>query len=161
MAYTTATLNTREPMVDLKRRPTKTFIDWVTQLVADVDASPARLQVTSVTGQTASISTTPIVTGSLATGLYRVTWYARVTTPATTGAATSSLTVTAGWTDGGVTCTYSGAAMTGNTTGTVQSQTLMVNVDAATPVTYATTYASNTAGQMVYKLSLVLEQVNA
>ena len=161
MAYTTATLNTREAMVDLKRRPSKTFIDWMTQLVADVDAAPARLQTTTATTQNASISTTPIVTGTLSTGLYRVTWYARVTTPATTGAATSSLTVTAGWTDGGVTCTYSGAAMTGNTTGTVQSQSVMVNVDAATPVTYATTYASDTAGQMVYKLYLVLEQINA
>jgi len=161
MAYTTATLNTHEAMVDAKRRPSKTFIDWMTQLVADVDAAPARLQTASVSGQHASIGTTAIQTGSLATGLYRVTWYARVTTPATTGAATSSLTVTLGWTDGGVTCTYSGAAMTGNTTGTVQSQTQMVNVAAASPITYATTYASNTAGQMVYKLTLVLEQVNA
>lgn len=161
MAYTTATLNTKEPMVDLKRRPSKTFIDWVTQLVADVDSAPSALKVVAVTTQNASIGTTPIATGTLSTGLYRVTWYARITTPATTGAATSSLTVTVGWTDGGVSCSYSGAAMTGNTTTTVQSQTQMVQLDAASPVTYATTYASNTAGQMVYKLSLVLEQVNA
>lgn len=161
MAYTSATLNTKEPMVDAKRRPSKTFIDWVTQLVADVDAAPARLQTVTATTQNASISTTPIVTATLATGLYRVSWYARVTTPATTGAATSSLTVTVGWTDGGVTCTYSGTAMTGNSTTTVQSQSQLINVDAATPVTYATAYASNTAGQMVYKLYVLLEQVNA
>lgn len=160
MAYTTASLNTKEPMVDLKRRPSKTFIDWVTQLVADVDSAPSALKVVTATTQNASIGTTPIPTGTLSTGLYRVTWYARITTPATTGAGTSSLTVTLGWTDT-VSCTYSGSAMTGNTTGTVQSQTQVVNIDAASPITYATTYASDTAGQMVYTLSLVLEQVSA
>lgn len=161
MSYTTASLNVKDPMVDEKRRPTKTFIDWMTQLVQDVDAAPSSLQVVTATSQSASISTTPISTGALSSGLYRLTWYARITTPATTGAATSSLTVTVGWTDGGVTCTLSGAAMTGNTTGTVQSETVLMNIEAASPVTYATTYDSDTAGEMVYQLFLVLEQVSA
>lgn len=157
MAYQAPALNVKDPMVDLQRRPTKGFIDWMTALTTSVETSPSTYTPVSLTGQGASIGTTAIPTATLSEGLYRVTWSARITTPATTGAATSSLTVTLGWTDQGLACTVSGTAMTGNTTTTTQSGTQMVRVDGASPITYATTYASNTAGQMRYRLDLVLE----
>ena len=160
MSFLTAPLNAKEPMVDQHRRPTSTFLDWVTALSQDVDAAPAGFAPTSVTGQTATISTTPIIAAALSAGLYRVTWYARITTAATTGAATSSLTMTVYWTDG-VSCSYTGAAMTGNTTATTQSDTQMIRVDSATPVSYSAAYASDTAAEMTFSLALVLEQVSA
>ena len=160
MAFQQAALNVKDPMVDLQRRPTKGFIDWMTSLLSEVESAPSTYAPVSLTGQSASIGTTPIPVATLSSGLYRVTWSARITTPATTGAATSSLTVTLGWTDATLACTISGAALTGNTTTTTQSATQLVRVDAASPITYATTYASNTAGQMVYRLDVVLEAVS-
>ena len=81
-----------------------------------------------------------------------------ITTAATTS---SSLTVTVGWTEGAVPLTVSGAAMTGNTTTTVQNATQVLQVDGSTPVTYATTHASSGATAMVYELTVLLEQLQA
>jgi hypothetical protein len=53
----------------------------------------------------------------------------------------------------------SGAAMTGNTTTTVQNATQVLQIDGSTPVTYATTYASSGATAMVYELTVLLEQL--
>jgi len=157
MAYTTAPLNAYEPIVDTQRRPSKTFIDWITSLTQDVDAAPARLDTVELTAQAASISTTPIGTPD-ADGLYRVTFYARITRAATVS---SSLTVTLSWTHNGVTVTHSFSAVTGNTTTTFQSDSLLIRADAATPVSYATTYVSNGATTMQHSLDIVLEQVQA
>lgn len=158
MSFSTAPLNVHEPMVDERRRPSKTFIDWVTNLVGDVDASPARLKRTSVSGQTAAISATPIPTEALSAGWYRVTVYARVTTAA---GVSSSLTPTITHTDTGQTCTQSGTALTSNAIGTPASWTFLVYSDAASPISYSTAYASAGAPAMIYKLDVILEQLDA
>lgn len=160
MAFQQAALNVKDPMVDLQRRPSKGFIDWMTALLGEVESAPSTYTPVSLTGQSASIGATAIPAATLTAGLYRVTWSARITTRASTGAQTSSLTVTLGWTDATLACTVSGTAITGNTTTTTQSSTQLLKVDASSPITYATTYASNTAGQMVYRLDLVLEAVS-
>jgi hypothetical protein len=54
-----------------------------------------------------------------------------------------------------------GAAMTSNTTTTVQSDTVLVAIDASTPLTYSTAYSSTGATAMAYSLWLVAEQVDA
>lgn len=137
---------------------TRVFQQWLLSVTTRVQTSATVTKVVTLTAQTASISTTPIVpAGTLASGLYRISWYQRVTTAA---AMSSSLTTTISWTDGGASQAFSGAAMTGNTTSTNQSGEILVNVDGATAVSYATTYASNAAAQMVYKLSIVVELVN-
>jgi len=161
MSVQTAPLNAQEPIVDSKRRPSQAFIDWFTPMLEQVDAAPSGFAPVELVGQNAAISTTPIPTSGLNAGLYRATWYARITTVASTGAGTSSLTVSIAWSDLSVTQSFSGAAMTGNLVTTVQSETFLMYVDAATPVTYATAYASDTASQMRYRLSLVLERVSA
>ncbi len=51
--------------------------------------------------------------------------------------------------------------MTGNTTATNQSEVWPLHIDASSPVSYSTTYASNVAATMVYALYLVLETVIA
>lgn len=122
-----------------------------------IDSNPS--QVTTpvvVQAQNTTITTTPIPTGALAGGLYRVTYSAQVTTAA---ASTSSLTVTLSWTNSGNNETFTGAAMTGNTVGTSQSNTQLVQIDPSTPVSYAAVYASNPSGAMKYTLAVVLEAI--
>lgn len=132
------------------------FIQQSTQAAA----APLRLKQVTLTNQGASIGGTDFSGGTLIAGYYEVRTYARITTPATTGAATSSLTITIGWTEGGVSQTRTFAALTGNTTSTsLADPMLTILVDSNSPVTYTTTYASNTAGQMKYKLSLILSRV--
>jgi len=107
----------------------------------------------SLTGQSASIGATSIAPGQVASGLYRLAYYARITQGATTS---SSLIVTLGWTDHGQALTASGTAMTANTVTTFQSGTLMVYLDALTPITYATTYASVGGQAMTYQVYVLL-----
>lgn len=135
----------------------KDFGNWLqTSIVNTVANAPSFFPSVSLTSQNASIGTTPIPLPSLATGLYRVTTYARITT---VDAVSSSLTVTISWTEGAVALSLSGAAMTGNTTTTVQSNTATIQIDASSPISYSTTYASNTPGSMKYKLIVLVEAV--
>jgi hypothetical protein len=135
----------------------KDFGNWMfTSLVQQIANAPTVYPSVTLTAQSASIGTTPIPLPSLATGTYRVTTYARITTA---DAVSSSLTITITWTDGAIACSLSGAAMTGNTTSTVQSNTALVQIDAATPISYSVTYASNTPAAMKYKLIVLVEAV--
>lgn len=157
MALTSAPLNANEPMVDEKRHPTKTFLQWVTSFTARVDTSPSRTKTVDLAAQGAAIGTTAIGSPS-ATGLYRVSVYQRITTVA---GVSSSLTTTIAWTESGVACSQAGAALTGNLTTTTGSFTLLIRADAATPISYSTAYASNAAGVMKYRISITLESVSA
>ena len=159
MSFQQAPLNVNEAMVDERRRPSKTFIEWITSaLVTPVETAAQRLAAVSVSGQSASIGTTAIPTAALTAGLYLVSYYARITQA---GTVSSSLTVTLHWTESTLALTVTGAAMTGNTTTTVQSGTHLVRIDASSPVSYSTTYASVGATAMQYRLDVVLERVAA
>lgn len=127
---------------------------WLGDGFAVVDTTSQRKAKANLSDQHASLGATPFALGTIPAGVYRVSYIARITTPAATS---SSLTVTVAWTSGAVTITQSGAAIVGNTTATVQFGTLILRVDAATPITYATTYASDVADEMRYSLDLVLE----
>lgn len=111
---------------------------------------------TTLTAQHASIGATALQLPGLTAGRYRVSWYARVTTP---DPVSSSLTVTIGWTESALPLQISGAALTGNLTTSVQSGSVLVEADGASAITYATTYVSNTPGTMQYRLSVVAEAV--
>jgi hypothetical protein len=158
MAFTTAPFPAQDAIVDRDRRPTRVFLDWTTALAGDVDASAARISTVEVEDQSASIGATAIPVGALAAGYYRVTTFARIVRAATTS---SSLIVAVQFTDAAVTCTHTGAAVTGNTTGTVQSLSWLVRIDQGTPVTYTTTYASVGGTSMQYDLAIIVEQVQA
>jgi hypothetical protein len=112
----------------------------------------------SLTNQSASIGATDFSGGGLSAGLYRLTYYTRITQAATTS---SSLTVTLDWQDGGVAPSISGAAITGNTTTTIQSNTVLVRIDGSSPVRYSTTYSSVGATPMKHSLYITLEEVLA
>lgn len=157
---------------DRKRFPKPTDIDpseyninplWADAFIqqsAQAAATPLRLNQVELQNQGASIGATDISGGGIAAGYYEVRSYARITTPATTGAATSSLTIAIGWTEGGVSQTRTFTALTGNTTATSLADPLLtILVDANSPITYAITYASNTAGQMRYRATFILSRV--
>ena len=107
----------------------------------------------------------PAVTVSyLPAGLYRISCYAHVTQAATVS---SSLTVTLWWTEGGASKSYSGAAITGSTTTTTQSLSVLVRMDASAlqlcnpSYLYTTTYGSVGATVMKYSLDVTLELIKA
>lgn len=134
--------------------------DAFVQQSTQAAAAPLRLNQVELTNQGASIGATDFSGGSISSGYYEVRTYARITTEASTGGKTSSLTVAIGWTEGGVVQTETFTALTGNTTGThMASPMLTFLADGNSPITYTTTYASNTAGEMKYRLTVILSRV--
>ena len=133
------------------------WVQWWTDLRQMATDSP-RVVVSpvSLTGQGSSIATTNISPGQVAAGLYRLSYYARVT-----GAAfvSSSLVTTLGWTDHGQALTVSGPGLTANDVTIPETLTVMAYLDALTPITYETSYASVGAVTMVYELYVTLESV--
>jgi hypothetical protein len=147
----------RDAMIDERGLVRRIWQVWFRNLTNAVNDAPARIQTIALVGQSASIGATSIPSATLTAGLYRVTWYLRISTAAGTS---SSVTVTIGWTDDTVTMSLSGAAVTGNTTTTSQTQTSLLAVDNASPVTYATVYSSAGSPAMQYALDITLEAVS-
>jgi len=145
-------------LVDKQGRLTPSWSRWFSLFPETLGAIPSRINMISLTNQEASIGATDFAGGTLLDGLYRASYHARITRAATTS---SSLTVTFSWTDSGVAKSYAGAAITGNTTATNQSGSVLSRIDKAAAVNYATTYASIGATTMQYGLDLVLERVKA
>lgn len=147
--------NRRDP---LEGTLSDVWVRWFDQLGLVTEQAPSRIATVELTAQAASISATDMTDGTLSAGLYEVKFYARITQA---GTVSSSLTVTLDWTDGGVTPSFSGAAITGNTTTTFQSETKLIRIDSTSPVRYSTTYASVGATPMNYSLDVVLNEVRA
>jgi len=129
---------------------------WLQSISDGVQSSPSSISPQSLTAQVASIGVTPIPLGSVNQGLWRLTFYAKVTTAASVS---SSLSITFGWTDTDA-CSVTSAAMTGNTVTTTSTGTVLIYVDGGTPITYSTTYAS-VGTPMAYKLSILVERCDA
>jgi hypothetical protein len=121
-----------------------------------LNRTPQTLDTVQASTQEASISATTFAILSVSPGMYRLSMGARISRAATTS---SSLIVTFGWVSSGVSCTTSSAAMTGNTTATVGSLTVLVRVDEATAITYATTHVSVGGTTMQYSLDVSCEQI--
>jgi len=133
----------------------KSWQIWLQQsLVDQVQSAPSSLRIVVLIDQNATIGATPIPLASITAGQYRLQWYARITTP---DGVASSLTISAGWTESATTLSISGAAMTGDTTTTVQTGTLLLQADANAAITYSAVYSSNTPGAMRFRLSISLE----
>lgn len=150
-----------EPPIDPK---TGTFswrlLRWFNGLRSSVDAASTLVPqgVVQRSGETATIGTTAIPTASLAAGLYEVNWYAQVLTAA---GVSSSFQVTISWTRNAVGQSFTGTLKNGNTTATNEpDKSLLIHIDAATPVSYAVAYASNPAAAMEYELNVTLRVVS-
>lgn len=122
-----------------------------------VETSPQRRAAVSLEDQGAAIAATSIPISGLTSGVYRLSYIARITRAASTS---SSLTVTLQWTHGGVSISQAGAAITGNTTATQQNAHLLIYADQGTPIRYSTAYASVGATSMQYALIVIAEAVN-
>lgn len=142
--------------LESSRIMTRPWVAWLTDLVQKVNNDPTVVSSVSVTAKSASISATTFPREISASGLYRIGYFARITTAATTS---SSLTVTIGGVSGGVTCSVSGSAITGNTTATVQAGNIYFQSDVSTNLTYATTYVSSGGTAMVYSVWMTVERV--
>lgn len=141
---------------DVRNLLTREWIRYLQSVVNIVNLSARKLASVSKTAQTASLSATALDTGTLDPGVYRVSYSTRITTAASTS---SSLTITMAWTDGSVSQSQSGAALTGNTTTTQQNDTWLLHIDKGTTITYATTYASSGGTAMQYSVYIVAEQI--
>ncbi len=129
---------------------------YLTVLVNRVLSTQWIVANTSLTAQAAAITSTAIGP-ALPAGLYSASYYARITQAASVS---SSLTAALTWTDGGVSQSYSGSAITGNTTASSQSQSVpLIKVDAGSTVQYSTAYSTSGATPMQYALSVVLYRV--
>lgn len=144
------------PLVDKSGFITRWWDDWFLALTGTVQNAPVSIgSMISLQAQSASIGTTDIASELLPEGWYRVTTFVRITTPASVS---SSLTVEINSTDGGVSYGFTFAAITGNTTDTVQSETKLMKVDGSAPCTFVTTYVS-VGTPMQYSIDIILEQV--
>lgn len=133
---------------------TKPYADWLLALVQQSATVAQAVGKLALTAQAGAIGLTPIV--SQAAGLYRVSWHARVTTPAS---GSSSLTVTITSTEGASVCTQSGPALIANVTTAPQSGSVMVKADPNTPISLSTAYAS-VGTAMLYDLDVVVERMS-
>lgn len=143
-------------LVDSSGSLTRVARQWFLSITQRLQNAAYGKGFVSLTTKSASIGTTTIPLSQVDSGTYRLNWYARVTTAA---GVSSSLAVNFGWTDGGVAQSFAGTAVTGNTTTTWTSGSVVVQSDGNTPLTYSTTYASNPASAMVYSLNVVAEQI--
>jgi hypothetical protein len=148
----------QDRVLDERGRFRTVWVIWLQQLLENQNR--AAMQVVGpviLEDVTGALAVTPFLTPALRGGLYRVSYYVRIVNPAGTS---SSVAVSVGWTDKGVPCQASGAAVTGNTITSTGTGTFLLSADASTPVTYSTTYSSTPAG-MRYRLALWLEEVPA
>lgn len=144
-----------EVVIDTNRIINRRWYLWLFQLWGRVRESVAQVGSAFVrSSQTAAIVTATVYT-TTQTGLYRISYRMRVTLAASVS---SSLTMTLGWREGGVTQSQAGAALTGNTTTTQQNGTLFVRADSGTTITAAVAYTS-VGTAMQYATDVAVEQV--
>ena len=168
MADTTSQLVPRTPAVEEKTNEATKKKEYVfttpmniffRQLRQDVNSTARAVAQAPVieTDRNASIATTDLlVPVSAVNALYTFTYGARVTV---VDGVSSSVIPVLSWTWGGVVQTKTFATMNGNTTTTTASESYLFRADASAPITYATTYASNTPGAMHYDFYAVLATV--
>lgn len=148
----------RDPIASKDGVLTPAWHGYLGRLPLTLDSTPIRVASVALTDQGASIGATNMAPAGLPAGVYRVTYYARISVP---GTVSSSLEVDFNWTDSGIAQGFPGSAITGNTTSTSSSETVMFRMDAGGAVYYATTYASAGATSMQHSLYIELEMVKA
>lgn len=127
---------------------------WLSSLVLAVNNAAPVVGAITLSNQTAAITTTSVPIQSVTQGTYRVTYDMRKTAVG----ASSSLTMTIGWTDGGVACSQTFTALTTNSTSATQSGSLQLRADANSAITYAVAYSS-TGATLTYRVTVNVEQM--
>jgi hypothetical protein len=135
----------------------RVWIDYFAAVGIRIDQQTHTLTVQQFFNLSGNIPPTPLPLEALSAGLYRLTYYTRITVPASVS---SSLQIGFGWTDGAVSCEILADPLTTNTIGTVQSNTLMVQNDQAAPLTYSVIYTTSGGTPMQFTLTIVVEQIS-
>lgn len=136
------------------------FMRWFSGLSARVDSVPQRLGKETLTGQHASIGTTPLDIDTVTQGIWRISVTVRVTTPGSVAPCTIQVSIL--WTERAVVQIESGAVLAGNLTTTREGKTFIIRTDGASPISYSTTYADGGgATPMAYSLDIVAEELSA
>lgn len=155
MALTLPPIPFKDAAVERDGKLTRSFISFLLPFLARVNAAATALVSVALTAQSAAIPTTALIPLP-ASGRYRVSVHARVTTAAGTS---SSLIPTISYTSDGIACTQSGAALTSNDVTQPASWIFLVKADASTPISYATSYTSAGVPALVHDLDLIVEGV--
>jgi len=134
----------------------RSWLEWFARLVSTLASIPNVVNGTVLEDQGASISATDFSGTFIPAGLYRASYRIRVSRAA---GVSSSLTVTLAWTGDSVAQSFTGAALTGNTTATYQQGTVILRSDADALVTFAVTYGSVGAPTMQYEIDVFLEKL--
>ncbi len=128
--------------------------NWFQGIANAINITPASVGTTTLTAQHATVTAAPLTMQTLSAGLYRLTYYLRITRAATSS---SSLTAAFAWTDGGQACSVTESAVTGNTLTTTQAGVVPFQIDAATTPTVTLTYASSGVTTMQFAFTASLE----
>jgi hypothetical protein len=146
----------QDAVIESARNPvlTKVWAVFFRGLSSRSEGAAVAVKAIAVAAQAAAIPTTDLI--PLASGLYRVSYRFRVSTAA---GVSSSLQLTVTTTEGGIPCTQSSAAYTGNATNAPQSGAFIVKADPSSPLAYSVAYASNPASAMQYELDIRVESL--
>lgn len=150
-----------DPVVEPSLLGSVPWLEWLSEVSRVLDRSPQRAQQKVYTGtvsledQAASVASTTIAS-PLAAGLYRVSYYARITQAATSS---STLDVTIGWGDDDQTQTFAGATINGNTVTTYQNDSFLIHVTGGGGITYQLDYTSTGATVMQYRFDIYVEEM--
>ena len=124
---------------------------------------PSEIVTIDLTAQTAAIAATNIIASAPATGMYRISWTADITTAGTTSVLGGTAGFQVGYTsptDSVAKLTVSGNSITSaaNTTGTAVGGSIVVYAKTGTAITYQYDYTS-TGTAMAYELHIKLERM--
>lgn len=134
------------------------FLQWLQWLVGLVMRAPVRMTPdVNLTAQAASIAATDLAPVQYS-GVYRISHFLHITRAATTS---SSVQLVVSFVSDGTTLTNTSTAVTGNTTTTFQTGSILVYIDGGTTPSFTVTYASVGATSAQYRLTLLLELCNA
>jgi hypothetical protein len=146
----------RDRIVDKSGYPTEVFVKYFEGQEQGLQAAASNIgQALTPSGNT-STATTEIATSKIGNGVYRLSFYMEVVTPA---GASSDLTITFAWTSSGVAKTKTSATMNGNTATTFLDGSLTIHADGDSPITYSTVYNSNPAAAAIFGVWVTLERI--
>lgn len=133
-------------------RLTRPAIDYLTALVSSVSSTASRISSIELSAQSGDIAATDISSGDLAAGMYRLWYYLSITAAGALG----TLTLTLDWTEDGIARTFTSTALDETNTSKHTEGALLIRIDGASPVRYATAGATFGVG---YTLTVQLESV--
>ena len=144
------------PIVDEAGSPTLFYLLRWQDLINSFTLTPTKATIPAAdTVLTDALATTTILT-TTQSGNYEVGYYIRKTVA---DGVSSSLTVTIGWTENGQALTRVFAALATDAVTANQSDVIQILVDAATNITIAVAYASNTPNAMAWRYRAVVKQL--